>query len=96
MDFERFKAYAAGAGIVPVWRDLLLDTETPVSAFAKVRRGPYSFLLESAPAGSETWSRYTFMGSEPASAWRYSDGIAESWTADLGMARRPRIARPAR
>lgn len=88
MDFEQFKARARQAtqagGLVPVWRDVLLDTDTPVSAFAKLRRGPFAFLLESAPAGSETWARYTFMGTEPRSAWRLTDGVVEEWTPDAG------------
>jgi anthranilate synthase component I len=93
--FDRFCALAESArltgGIVPVWRECLLDTDTPVSAFAKLRREPFAFLLESAPAGSETWARYTFMGTEPRSAWRLRDGVVEDWTADRGWhgARRP-------
>ena len=75
---------ASAGGLVPVWRELLLDTDTPVSAFAKLRRGPFAFLLESAPAGGETWSRYTFMGTEPRAAWRFQDGVAEDWTAAKG------------
>ena len=51
--------------LVPVWKDCLLDTDTPVSAFAKLSRGPFAFLLESAPAGGETWARYTYLGTEP-------------------------------
>ena len=91
MSFDQFRALAASGGLVPVWRDCLLDTDTPVSAFAKVRRGPFAFLLESAPAGGETWSRYTFMGTEPRGAWRLRDGVVEDWTADAGWhgARRP-------
>ena len=69
---------------MPVWRELLLDTDTPVSAFAKLRRDPFAFLLESAPAGGETWSRYTFMGTEPRAAWRFQDGVVEDWTATEG------------
>jgi anthranilate synthase component 1 len=84
MSFERFSSMAARGGLVPVWRELLLDTDTPVSAFAKLRRGPFAFLLESAPAGSETWSRYTFMGTEPRAAWRLRDQTVESWTAERG------------
>jgi anthranilate synthase component 1 len=68
----------------PVWRDILLDTETAVSAFAKLRRGPFAFLLESAPAGSETWARYTFLGAEPLGAWRLQDGVVEDWSAERG------------
>jgi anthranilate synthase component 1 len=67
-----------------VWKDCLLDTDTPVSAFAKLRRGPFAFLLESAPAGSETWSRYTFLGTEPRCAWRFRNGVVEDWTAARG------------
>ncbi len=84
MSFEAFQARARRGYLVPVWRECVLDTETPVAAFTKLKRGPFSFLLESAPAGSETWSRYTFMGTEPRSAWRMSDGRVEDWTPDAG------------
>jgi anthranilate synthase component 1 len=89
--FDRFRQLAAGASLVPVWRDLLLDTDTPVSAFAKLRRGPFAFLLESAPAGGETWARYTYLGTEPSHAWRLTDGVVEEWTPAGGWhgARRP-------
>ena len=77
--------------LVPVWRDILLDAETPVAAFAKLRRAPFAFLLESAPAGGETWARYTFLGTEPRAAWRLADGVVEDWTPARGWhgARRP-------
>jgi anthranilate synthase component 1 len=88
MTFAEFLERAAPARrsaqrtLVPVWREVLLDTETPVSAFHKLRQdgGPFAFLLESAPAGGETWARYTFMGSAPWSAWRLNDGVVEDWT----------------
>jgi anthranilate synthase component I len=70
--------------LVPVWRDILLDAETPVSAFAKLRRPPFAFLLESAPAGGETWARYTFLGTEPRAAWRLIDGVIEEWSPGTG------------
>ncbi len=91
MSFESFAALAAPGALVPVWRDCLLDTETPVSAFARLRSGPFAFLLESAPAGGETWARYTFLGSEPRAAWRLSDGVVEDWEAEGGWhgARKP-------
>ncbi|MFL5561897.1 MAG: anthranilate synthase component I family protein, partial [Gemmatimonadaceae bacterium] len=84
MSFDEFRTRAEGGGMIPVWRDCLLDTDTPVSAFAKLRRGPFAFLLESAPAGSETWSRYTFLGTEPRGAWRLHDGIVEDWSPQRG------------
>ena len=80
MSFEHFMSLAKPGTLVPVWRDVLVDTDTAVSAFAKIRRPPFAFLLESAPAGSETWSRYTFMGTEPRSAWRLRDGRIDTWT----------------
>ena len=72
------------AHLVPVWRDVLLDAETPVAAFAKLRSGPFAFLLESAPAGGETWARYTFMGTAPHAAWKLADGVVQDWTPARG------------
>ena len=91
MSLEDFRRRAETATLVPVWRDCLLDTDTPVSAFAKLRRGPFAFLLESAPAGGETWSRYTFLGTEPRCAWRLANGVVEDWTEARGWhnARKP-------
>ncbi|MEP6618962.1 MAG: chorismate-binding protein [bacterium] len=84
MSFETFMRRAQADHLVPVWRDCLLDTDTPVTAFAKVREGPFAFLLESAPAGGETWARYTFLGSSPRAAWRLREGVVEDWTPALG------------
>jgi anthranilate synthase component 1 len=84
MSLAEFSARAKTATLVPVWKDCLLDTDTPVSAFAKIRRGKFAFLLESAPAGGETWSRYTFLGSEPRCAWRLLNGVIEDWTEERG------------
>jgi anthranilate synthase component I len=74
----------AGARLVPVWREVLLDTDTPVTAYAKLRRGPFGFLLESAPAGGETWARYTYLGTEPRAAWRLRGGGVEDWNSSHG------------
>ena len=91
MSFEDFKKQAVRGTIVPVWRDCRLDTDTPVSAFAKLRRGKFAFLLESAPAGGDTWARYTYIGTEPRSAWRLRNGVVEDWTEQGGWhnSRRP-------
>ena len=82
--FDRFRRLARERTLVPVWRDCLLDAVTPVAAFARLRRGPFAFLLESAPAGGETWARYTFLGTEPRAAWRLTDGKVEDWTPARG------------
>lgn len=63
---SEFEAMAAkGYNLIPVSREIPADLETPVSAFLKVARGEYAFLLESV-RGGEKWGRYTFLGSEPA------------------------------
>jgi anthranilate synthase component 1 len=58
------KALAANGNIVPVYREVAADLETPVSAYLKVARGKYSFLLESVEGG-ERLARYSFIGTEP-------------------------------
>ncbi len=56
---------ASGRGnLAPVYRSINADLETPVSAYLKVARPPYSFLLESV-AGGERLGRYSFIGTEP-------------------------------
>ncbi|MEK7401510.1 MAG: chorismate-binding protein [Gemmatimonadota bacterium] len=78
--------------LTPVWREIPFDLETPVAAFAKLRRGPFSFLLESAPAGGESWSRFSYLGADPRGAWRLKDGVVQDWTPDRGwhQERRPK------
>jgi len=55
----------AGQGnLIPVYREILADTETPVTAYQKIhKRGP-SFLLESVEGG-EHIGRYSFLGANP-------------------------------
>ena len=55
---------AATGNLVPVYRELNADLETPVSAYLKVARGPYSYLLESVEGGEKT-ARYSFIGADP-------------------------------
>ncbi len=74
---------AEHGGVVPLARELVLDTDTPVAAFAKVSRPPFGFLLESA-VGGERWARYTFLGTEPKEVWRYRGRAVERWSAAGG------------
>src|SRR5271169_2920997 len=64
---------AKGFNLIPVAREIAADLETPVSAFLKVTRGDYSFLLESV-RGGEKWGRYTFLGTEPSMVVRARGG----------------------
>jgi anthranilate synthase component 1 len=66
-----FVSLARGGNLIPVCREILADLETPVSAFLKIHRGPYGFLLESVEGG-EKWGRYSFLGTEPARVFRAS------------------------
>jgi anthranilate synthase component 1 len=73
----------AGGAIVPVTRQVLLDGDTPVTAFAKLHRGPFGFLLESLEGG-ERWARYTFLATDPREVFRYRGRQCERWTAAGG------------
>ncbi|MCK9418477.1 MAG: anthranilate synthase component I [Nitrospirae bacterium] len=61
---EDFKKKAKQGNLIPVYREILADMETPVSAFQKIDDGRHSFLLESMEGG-EKWARYSFLGSRP-------------------------------
>ena len=61
---EEFKEKAKIGNTVPVYRPILADMETPVSAFYKLMPDNYAFLLESVEGG-ETVARYSFLGSQP-------------------------------
>lgn len=64
-DFTSFQKLATQGNLIPVYREIMADLDTPVSAFKKIDDGTYAFLLESIEGG-EKWARYTFLGSNPA------------------------------
>ena len=61
---EEFKQKAKLGNLVPVYKEILADLDTPVSAYLKISGGEYSFLLESVEGG-EKWARYCFLGCDP-------------------------------
>ena len=78
--FDRFVEQARLAGgIVPVTRQVVLDGDTPVTAFTKLHRGRWGFLLESLEGG-ERWARYTFLATEPREVFRYRGRECARWT----------------
>ena len=91
--FEEFRALARTAGIVPVSRSLLFDTWTAVTAYARLARPPFGFLLESV-VGGETWARYTFLGTEPREAWKLTGDRVERWTRETGWVDGGAVANP--
>jgi anthranilate synthase component 1 len=62
---SEFLEKAKSGNLIPVYKEILADLETPVSAFLKIRDGRFSYLLESV-VGGEKWARYSFLGSHPA------------------------------
>ncbi len=61
---SEFHALAKTGKLVPVYREVFADHDTPVSAFRKIDDGPYGFLLESVEGG-EKWGRFSLLGSRP-------------------------------
>jgi anthranilate synthase component 1 len=61
---EEVRQLKKHGNLVPVCRDIQADLETPVSAYLKIARGDYSFLLESVEGG-ERLARYSFIGTDP-------------------------------
>jgi anthranilate synthase component 1 len=68
-EVRRLRKYG---NLVPVCHDIQADLETPVSAYLKIARGNYSFLLESVEGG-ERMARYSFIGTEPLLVLRTED-----------------------
>src|SRR5215203_6856293 len=65
-DADTFRAkIEGGAQIVPVYRQLLGDHLTPVTAFEVLGRDAHAFLLESV-VGGEKIGRYSFIATAPA------------------------------
>lgn len=62
LSYEQFRKHAGEGNLIPLYREILADYETPVSAFAKIDHGPTAYLLESIEGG-EKWARYSFLGS---------------------------------
>ncbi|MFQ5913991.1 MAG: anthranilate synthase component I [Nitrospinota bacterium] len=84
--FEEFRKKARQGNLIPVYREILADLETPVSAFLKIAEGDNAFLLESVEGG-EKWARYCFLGADPSVLLRIKgrritverNGASETW-----------------
>jgi len=69
---------AGKGGRIAVWMEVSADTETPVSAFLKIRRSPWGFLFESVEGG-ERVGRYSFLGAGPSAVFTgRGDTLVES------------------
>lgn len=76
LDEVREIAKRGEGNVVPIFREVMADLETPVSAYLKVARGKYSFLFESVEGG-ERIARYSFIGTEPYRVMRTGDSAGD-------------------
>ncbi|HMC88070.1 MAG TPA: anthranilate synthase component I [Gemmataceae bacterium] len=90
--FEEFAELARHASLVPVYRQLIGDTLTPVSAFCKIQEEDWAFLFESV-VGGERVGRYSFLGSGPFLRFQAFDRKVQIQEVPLaaGSGARPRL-----
>ncbi|NVB80139.1 MAG: anthranilate synthase component I [Kofleriaceae bacterium] len=88
---EEFVAAAARGNLIPVYRELLADGDTPVSAYAALGAGEHSFLLESVVGGA-TWAAYSFVGVAPRAVVKWAAGTAQVTWYDVDGGGPPRNA----
>jgi anthranilate synthase component 1 len=77
LTLEGVAALREAGNVIPIYREIMADMETPVSAYLKIADGPYSFLLESVEGG-QLLARYSFLGSNPYLTVRLEDGVAHA------------------
>jgi anthranilate synthase component I len=87
---DEFVALARDHAVVPVWREVLADLQTPVAVYDRVRReGGPTFLLESVERG-EHWGRHSFIGLRPLLGVRAREGrVTLDWPSRPPPALRP-------
>ena len=86
---DEFREKSRQGNLIPVYKEILADLETPVSAFLKIAEGENAFLLESVEGG-EKWARYCFLGADASTIIRTKgrtitferNGQTESWEAE--------------
>ena len=61
---EEFIELSKKGNVIPVYREVLADFDTPLSAFQKIDDSRFAYLLESVEGGAHM-ARYSFLGSEP-------------------------------
>ena len=76
MNLQEFRNYAVNHNVIPVYRRVLADGETPLGIYKKLAKNkPGTFLLESAEHGG-VWSRYSFIGVASQTTLTEKDGLA--------------------
>lgn len=76
MNIQEFRQYAVDHNVIPVYRRVLADGETPLGIYKKLAKNKAgTFLLESAEHGG-VWSRYSFIGVASQTTLTERDGLA--------------------
>ncbi len=75
-ELQRIREYSQSYNLVPIVREVLADTETPIRLFQHFYAEKHSFLLESVEGGSK-WARYSFIGTNPFLTIRCKRGLIE-------------------
>jgi len=75
MDIKEFRRYAERGNLIPVYREMLADMETPVSVLSRFAGDDNVFLLESIEGG-ERFGRYSFIGVRPRKVFTVENGEA--------------------
>jgi anthranilate synthase component 1 len=74
---DTFHSLVEKGNLIPVYREIMADMDTPVSAFRKLDDMQFSYLLESIEGG-EKWGRYSFLGSSPSVIIRSKGNLIET------------------
>jgi anthranilate synthase component 1 len=80
---EEVKKLQSQGNVIPVYKSVIADFLTPVSAFLKLEKNrSHGFLLESIEGG-ERIARYSFLGVDPFLITRYRDGQPPNFMQNL-------------
>lgn len=72
-NFSQYEELSKKYNLVPVYREIFVDMETPISVYKKVCQGENTYLLESVEGG-ENLARYSFIGFEPYIIYQCKNG----------------------
>ncbi len=67
--FAEFEKFTQKGNLIPVYREILADVETPVSVLMKLQNKDHVYLLESVEGG-EKWGRFSFLGTDAGVVFR--------------------------
>ncbi len=87
---REFARLAKQGNLIPVYKEIRADLDTPVSAFLKIRSGRYNYLLESVE-GTQAIARYSFLGTEPDLILKSKGDLMEVFDSHKQITRRFRL-----